>query len=137
MEESKSGWSLGGCLTMIILYAIAAGVYQTWLWTDRAGYRRHTVDSVITVQSDWIPGETKLCASTPLTAKEGHESGKPPGYVFSMIACDNGPEHAVKVEFYGKEEQPDLRVAAYWSCIRNTISTFNDQAFTCKQTGGM
>jgi len=49
----------------------------------------------------------------------------------------NGPDHAVKIEFCGKEAQPDLRASAYWSCTRNSVSTFNDQAFTCKQTGGM
>jgi hypothetical protein len=79
----------------------------------------------------------KVCASGPLTAEQGRESGKPTGYVFARIVCDNGPDHAVKIEFYGKEAQPDLQISAYWSCTRNSVSTFNDQAFTCKQTGGM
>jgi hypothetical protein len=137
MEVNKPGGSWGGCLTMIILYALAAVVYQGWLWTDRAGLRSHTVDSVITVQGDWIPGETKLCASAPMTGEEGRQAGKPTGYVFGRISCDNGPDHNVKIEFYGKEAQPKLTASAYWSCTRNSISMFNDEAFTCKQTGGM
>lgn len=137
MAENKAKSNGIGCVTLLVLYALCVGVYQGWLWLDREGYRSHTVNSTITAQENWMPGETKLCASAPFSREESTANGKPEGYVFERIACDDGPDHNVKIEFYGEESQLGVKYSVYWSCTRNEISAFNDNAFVCKQTGGM
>jgi len=51
------------------------------------------------------------------------------GNAVYSIGCDKGPEHKIKITFYGRTVQPDY-ISAYWKCTRSTDS------FTCYQTGG-
>ena len=137
MADAKAKDSLQGFLTIATIYAICAGVYSAWVWIDKAGYRTHNVESTITAQGNWIEGETKKCTSEPLAPPVARESGKPNGYVLEQIACDGGPEHNVKIQFYGQEAQPQLHWSAFWDCKRNSLSWLEENAFTCRQTGGM
>jgi hypothetical protein len=122
MAENKPKDNALGCVTILVLYGLCAAVYQGWLWLDRAGYRSHSVDTVITAQENWMPGESKSCTSIPLRREEARQAGKPNGYIFSRIACDDGPDHNVKVEFYGREAQPRLQYSSFWTCVRKEVS---------------
>ena len=53
---------------------------------------------------------------------------KPTGYAISQVNCDGGPEHSVKITFFGRTEQPEYAWIT-WRCTRN------EDSFTCKQTG--
>jgi hypothetical protein len=117
-----------GCL--VLLAIIAAIVFWIYTGIDSEGWIPHSEDSVITAQANWFVGESKNCLSYPLDAKTAQILGKPTGYAISRIACDDGPEHAVKITFYGRTEQPE-RQWINWRCTRNSDS------FTCKQLGGL
>lgn len=95
---------------------------------DATGYVSHTVESTITAQSNWMRGESKNCSSAPLNADTAVALGKPPGYAFSLVHCDDGPEHSIPVTFWGAEDQSG-RTVAFWTCTRESDS------FVCKQTG--
>lgn len=53
---------------------------------------------------------------------------KPSGYAISQVNCDGGPEHSVKVTFFGRTEQSEY-AWINWRCTRN------EDSFTCKQIG--
>ena len=133
MSEQKQGSGFAGLIVLFVLYCICAGIYQGWLWLDRAGYRSHVVGSRITAEQEWLPGETKECVSTPLLNAEEHDH--PRGDLFGDIDCDSGPKHNVRIEFYGRQLQPELKLSASWRCTRKPISSANDAAFVCRQTG--
>lgn len=88
------------------------------------------VDTLITAQSDWLPGESKDCESPTLDADTAAKMHKPIGYALAVIACDDGPTHSMKIQFYGKAAQPGYKVVL-WRCTRN------DPECACKQTGGI
>jgi hypothetical protein len=134
MADAKPKDNAIGCLTVFVLYVICAGIYQGWLWLDRQGYLAHTVDSVITADANWLSGETKACSSSPLPQAEAKLVGEPTGYVLQNVACDSGPEHKVKIKFYGRKTQPEVPYAAMWNCTKESDSVFSEEAFTCKQT---
>ena len=114
-----------------LLAMLAGGWYLGWRALDRMGYQSHVVSAEITANAEWMPGETKQCGSIPLESRLSEE--RPRGYALASIDCGDGPSHTVKIQFYGQEVQQ--KMMATWLCTRNTISAFNDQAFTCKQTG--
>ena len=128
----KASNTVKGWIFLAVLYGICAGVYQAWLWWDRSGYRSHVVSSQITAEGEWLPGETKECVSRPLTDRQDEEHDA--GDFFADIECDKGPKHNVRIEFYGRQEQPEVKMFAAWRCTRKPISSASDAAFVCKQT---
>jgi hypothetical protein len=105
-------------------------------WADVAdgimpdGYVRHSVETSISVEENWIVGETKACKSYPLIPEIANHLNDPkePGYAAASFHCDDGPPHTVTVNLYGHLNQPEHRTA-YWRCTRDP------EAFTCRQTG--
>jgi len=92
------------------------------------GYARHSVETSITVDENWIVGETKDCKSYPLIPVVAKFVGNEPGYAAASFHCDEGPTHTVTVNLYGRLNQPE-HTTAYWSCTRES------ESFTCRQTG--
>ncbi len=122
-----------GCLVIVavagwLLYLAFADNPHAPAEIDSSGYISHKVESTITAQSGWMVGESKDCISIPLDAQIASAVGKEPGYAFLYVKCDDGPGRKISVTFWGKENQPENKVA-YWKCNRTTDS------FTCKQTG--
>ena len=115
--DSSSG---GGCL--IALCVLGFAIFCGYQYLESVGYISHNVETVITAQGNWFVGESKECTSPIVGANP-----------FTYISCDGGPEHKVKIQFYGRDKQGGK--AAIWNCKRNDMSYMNDNAFTCKQTG--
>jgi hypothetical protein len=115
-----------GCL--VLLGIIGAVCYWAYTGIDSIGWMGHREDSVITAQANWFVGESKDCMSYPLDDKTAQSIKKPTGYAISQISCDGGPEHNVKITFFGRTEQPEYAWVS-WRCTRN------EDSFTCKQTG--
>ena len=97
-------------------------------WISPEGYAHHSVDASISVQQNWLVGETKECNSVVLDSSLAQQLGKEPGYVAEWIKCDDGPKHTITVNLYGRLNQPEHRIA-YWRCTREA------EGFTCRQTG--
>lgn len=118
---SNGGGSSSGCGCLIVLCLLGAAIYGGYQKLESVGYISHSVETVITAQGSWMVGESKECTS-PIRETP-----------FTYISCDGGPEHKVKITFYGREKQGGK--AAIWNCTRNDMSFMNENAFTCKQTG--
>lgn len=129
-KETAAGW---GCL--ILLCFVGYAIYGGYKWLDTMGWISHREDTVITAGNSWLVGESKECWSAPLNAEGAAQSGKPIGYAMSSVTCDDGPDHSMKVTFYGRKVQAEYK-AVSWRCTRNEVSFFNDNSFTCYQTGG-
>jgi hypothetical protein len=99
-------------------------------WIIPDGYSRHSVETSISVQDNWIVGETKACKSYPLIPEIARHLNDPkgPSYAAASFHCDDGPLHTVTVNLYGHLNQPEHRTA-YWRCTREP------DAFTCRETG--
>jgi len=98
-----------------------------WIMPD--GYVQHSVETSISMQDDWIIGETKECVSAALDFRTAQHLGEEPGYVAPSIACDNkGTEHSVTVKLYRRLNQPE-HFLVYWRCTRES------ESFICRQTG--
>jgi hypothetical protein len=115
--ETAMGWGF--------LILLCFGGYE---WLDSIGWIPHQEDTVISARSDWLVGESKECWSAPLDSDIAALSGKEVGYAMSSVSCDDGPEHKMKVTFYGLQVQTEYKVVS-WRCTRN------EDSFTCKQTG--
>jgi hypothetical protein len=128
-DHSPSDEAVGyGCLILLVIVgSVGYGGYSA---LNSGGWIPHTVDSTITAQGNWIVGESKDCYSTPLDLTTANAEGKPMGYALQALQCDDGPIHQIKVEFYGRSEQPGISMAE-WRCTRN------ESGFTCKQTGAI
>jgi hypothetical protein len=127
MSDTKgtaAGW---GCL--ILLCIIGFAIYGGYEWLDSIGWLQHREITTISARSDWLVGESKECWSAPLNSDAGALLKKEIGYAISDVNCDDGPEHNMKVTFYGRKVQTEYKVVN-WRCTRNEIS------FTCYQTGG-
>lgn len=128
-----SAWS-GIALFFIVAILIAdadigptswGGVYD-WIMPD--GYSRHSVETAISVDENWIVGETKKCESYPHIPQSATFFRKGIGYAADSLNCDDGQMHIVKATLYGRLNQPE-HVVAYWRCVRDS------ETFTCHQTG--
>jgi hypothetical protein len=97
-------------------------------WNAPVGYSQHSVETSISMDGNWIVGETKECKSYPLSPMVAKFVGDEPGYAAGYFHCDDGPTHKLKVTFYGRYNQPEHQVA-YWNCTRES------DKFTCRQTG--
>jgi hypothetical protein len=116
-----------GGLKLAILAGLVAVL--SYLGLEENGWIPHTSETVITAQANWINGESKDCASYPLDAKTAEHMSKEPGDAPTMIFCDDGPGHRIRVRFFGKLVQPDF-ASVEWRCTRK------DEVFECQQTGG-
>jgi hypothetical protein len=114
------------CALAFFLILLAYGLFS---WMDESGWISHREETVISVRSDWLVGESKECWSATLDSDGAALSRKEIGYAMSSISCDDGPEHKMEVTFYGRKVQPEYKLVS-WRCTRNVIS------FTCYQTGG-
>ena len=92
------------------------------------GYSRHSVETWVSADENWIVGETKECKSYPLIPVGARYFGREPGDASGSFLCGDGPKHRVSVNFYGRLNQPEHKTA-YWDCTRNP------ESFTCRQTG--
>ena len=110
-------------------------IYGGYGWLDSIGWISHREDTVISAQSDWLVGESKECMSATLDRDSAAFLGKEVGYAMSFVSCDDGPEHKMKVTFYGRKVQIEYKIAS-WRCTRNEVSFLNDNSFICYQTGG-
>jgi hypothetical protein len=130
-EDKNLVTSVGNLAVGYAVIALIAGVIggsiTMYKGLDSYGWLSHSEDTVITAQGNWIVGETKDCKSYPIDAALAKESGKEVGYAMYRVVCDDGPEHQVRVRFYGRTSQPEYGVVG-WRCIRNIYS------FTCEET---
>ena len=92
----------------MILCVLVAAIYAGYQWLESVGYISHSVETVVTAQGKWFVGETKVCTSA---IKESP---------FAYVSCDDGPEHKVKITFFGREKQGSN--FATWNCKRNDLS---------------
>lgn len=102
--------------------------YYLYRNLDGKGWVPHYRETRISIQDNWLDGESKECFSTPLDSQDSLALGENDGFALSNIRCDAGPEHTIRVRFFGLTNQP-LRGWVTWKCTR----TSDD--FTCKQTG--
>lgn len=109
-----------------LLIFMSFGIYE---WLDGQGYVPHTVEATIQAQQNWLVGESKDCASSTLDSNGAARQNKSVGYALAFVLCDGGPNHAMNITFYGREEQPEYEVVT-WRCARQAGS------FTCWQSGG-
>lgn len=121
-EKAAAGCSV--CLALVVV--VFVGGYGAYTGIDSSGWMPHSEDSVITAQANWFVGESKDCTSYPLDAKTAQAMKKPKGYAIAQINCDDGPQHSVKITFFGRTEQPEYDWIT-WRCTRN------ESSFTCKQ----
>jgi hypothetical protein len=128
--KTEEGWKEGcGCLFVIaVIAAISWGAYDG---LDSLGWIPHNEETAITAQSSWLVGESKECVSyPPFNQAEAYPLGKPVGYAVALIKCDDGPEHRIKIRFFGRIEQPEY-AAVRWKCTRG------EDGFTCYELGGI
>lgn len=119
--------TLYACVWIGSILLLLAFRFELFHWTPVLSYIPHSVETSISVDENWIVGETKECKSYPLISRVAPHLGKEPGYAAGSLHCDDGPMHTVRVTFYGRLNQPEHKIA-YWQCTRNP------EAFTCRQT---
>ena len=124
-----------GCGCIFILVIIGAAIFAGYEGLDSVGWISHREETVISARSDWLVGESKECWSATLNSDGAALLGKEIGYAMSSISCDDGPEHKMKVNFFGRKVQTEYK-SVVWRCTRNEVSFLNDNSFTCYQTGG-
>jgi hypothetical protein len=122
-----------GCGCWIVILIIGIAIYVGYGFLDSTGWISHQEDTIITARSDWLVGESKVCRSITLNHAEAFRLSKETGYTMSYISCDDGPEHKMRVTFYGLKLQGNRIIN--WRCTRGDTSFLNNNAFTCYQTG--
>lgn len=121
-------------LAFLKLVVVGTVVYGIYAFADYEGYIQHTAETTISARSDWLVGESKECYTGTLNSVGAAHLGKEVGYAMSSVSCDDGPDHKMKVTFYGRKVQAD-HAFANWRCTRNEVSFLNNNSFTCYQTG--
>jgi|SRR5882672_2523941 len=116
-----------GSVKVLILAVLLA--VPSYFGLDEKGWVPHTLETVITAQATWIGGESKDCVSYPLDAKTAERLSRETGDAMTMITCDDGPSHRIKVQFFGRVVQPEF-ASVDWRCTRKV------DEFECEQTGG-
>ena len=138
ITKSFLGWMSSVCWTIgicaVVIGIVAAG-YAIYTFADSEGYIQHTVETTISARSDWLPGESKECLSYTRKREWATFQDKEVGYAMPWVKCDDGPDHHMKVTFYGRKVQPEYQTIG-WRCSRNEVSFLNDNSFTCYQRGG-
>ena len=141
--QARNGWRPSGRLLVTPPYHLSEGQILSNLWgppqvaalagyfgLDNYGWIPHNEDTKITAQANWFVGESKTCVSYPLDARTAQLMGKNVGYAMPQVSCDDGPEHQIRITFYGREEQPEY-MAVSWRCTREA------NKFTCYELSGM
>lgn len=126
--KSDRGW-----VSLVVAVAIGVAIWygvEESVVPSGSAWIPHDEDSVITAQTNWFVGETKDCHSYPLSAQAAASMNKSVGDAVYRINCDEGPEHKVKITFYGRTEQPESTLAT-WKCTRK------EDSFVCRQTGAV
>jgi hypothetical protein len=125
IEDAKAILSAFACLAvLLILFYIVCSGYEG---LDSEGWLSHQVETTITLQGNWMEGESRLCISSV---------NKITDYALSSLYCGEGDTHTMHVTFYGREKQPEYS-DVFWRCVRELPSSFNDNTFTCYETGGL
>jgi hypothetical protein len=111
--------------TICVLLTIALGL---WFYTgDEHGFHSHDAEVSIATEANWFIGESKNCASIPLSQADEHHRV---GYALTDLNCDDkGTPHLMNVTFWGREEQPEYELVM-WKCQRD------EKEFTCKELLG-
>lgn len=122
---SASVW-IGAILLLLLLGGW--GNFDLFHWTPLLSYIPHTVESSITVNQDWIVGESKECTSVIIPSVLANSINKKAGYAVLSFHCDDGPFRDMKVRIFGRTEQPEHKITK-WNCTRES------EEFTCRQTG--
>jgi hypothetical protein len=104
------------------------GGFDLFHWTPLLSYIPHTVESSITVDQDWLVGESKKCTSVIIPSVLANSIKMKAGYAVLSFHCDDGPFRDMKFRIFGRTEQPEHKVAK-WRCTRES------EGFTCRQTG--
>jgi len=120
--------SARGLAYLFVLGVVAYPAYAIYAAIDSSGWIPHREDGVITAQANWFVGESKDCMSYPLDIGAARTLHKMKGDAITKISCDDGPDHNVKITFWGRTEQPEYSWVR-WQCTRN------EGSFTCKQVG--
>ena len=136
-----------GC---IVCAFIQSAIHSEYKRLDSFGWIPHQEETVITASSDWLVGESKECWSARnsdyadlankfhgATADQLAKAIDPStaGDVLSSVSCDDGPQHKMKVTFYGRRIQHDNKIVT-WRCTREQPIFLIGTRFTCYQTGG-
>ncbi len=125
-----------GYLTAFIVFGflIFFLVFGGYDFLDSVGWISHREQTLITANADWLVGESKECWSITLDSHGASLLDKDTGYAMYSVDCGDGPQHSIKVKFYGREIQGQHTLVR-WRCEREQPSFFNDDAFTCYETG--
>ena len=116
-----------GCILLLLLVR-GSGDFDLFHWTPLLSYIPHTVESHITVNQEWLVGESKECTSVIIPSVLANSINEKAGYAVLSFHCDDGPFRNMKVRIFGRTEQPEHKVAK-WNCSRES------EKFTCRQTG--
>jgi hypothetical protein len=175
VSETRGDTSIGFAV-LIVGGLLVYGALSFYNSLESNGWIKHGEDALITVDSNWLPNETKECISVPISQwyqtqkqeewlgsfesllgedtllgddrrariKAMTPSQKQRLYIVvlnqshlysnpqnvhpakSLMKCDSGPEHSIRVSFYGSTDQPKTE-AVSWKCMRT------DDSFTCNE----
>jgi hypothetical protein len=115
-------------LVMFVGLVICPMIYEN---ADSSGIIPHNEETTISAQPTWLVGESKDCVSYPLlTYAQAAPLGRPVGYAVDRINCDNGPQHRIRIKFFGRLEQPEYS-AVQWKCTRE------EGGFTCYEISAL
>lgn len=108
----------------LLIGGLIGGCVAGYEKLDSTGLLLHKRESVITAQANWFVGESKDCTSSP----DGFGVAK--GNAVQSLSCDDGPEHRVRITFFGRVNQPEY-VLVQWKCTRSA------EGFTCSELSGI
>jgi CHASE2 domain-containing sensor protein len=128
VKSPAASASVGIGAILLLLLMGGWGDFDLFHWTPLLSYIPHAVESSITVNQDWIVGESKECTSVIIPSVFANSINKKTGYAVLSFHCDDGPFRDMKVRIYGRTEQPEHKIAK-WNCTRES------EGFTCRQTG--
>ena len=100
------------CGYALVFIFLAYGLYS---WMDESGWISHREETVISARSDWLAGESKECLSYTRKREWATFQDKDVGYAMPWVKCDDGPDHQMKVTFYGRKLQPEYETISWRS----------------------
>ena len=125
-----------GYLSALIVFGFLSYflVFGGYDFLDSVGWISHREEALITVNADWLVGESKECWSITPNSRSAPLLNREIGYAMYAVNCGDGPQHSIKVTFYGKEIQ-GANLLIKWRCEREQPSFLNNDMFTCRETG--
>lgn len=133
MSDAKETGTGCGCIFFLVI--IGAAIFAGYEVLDSMGWVSHREETTISVRGDWLVGESKECKSYTRKKDWFTFQDKDVGYAITGFICDDGPEHQMKVTFYGRKVQPEYESIS-WRCEREQPWFGDGNSFTCYQTGG-